>query len=352
MNEYASSGAYYFRSGKLMKETFRRAVQRNLSLNGEYYASSPYNLLVEDGQPVYLYPLRHFLQWGTPEDLDEYVGWSNYFANYSDWRPSRPGDDTQILLPMVGAGVRFQREGYTMPKPLVQVAGVPMVKRSLDSLPRAKSWLAVCRTEHLQYPGLAEGLSGPNREVTTFAVEKLTEGQACTCLIGLDHLDPEMPLLIAPCDSAVVFDERRFAALKADSAVDCVVWTFRNHPHANRHPSNYGWMRTDAMDWVTGVSCKVPLRPDVRRDPGVIGFFWFRKARFFREAAEELIRQNRRVNNEFYVDSAIDVLLEQGRRAKVFDVKHLICFGVPADVRTYEYWESYFRQAVHHPYGK
>ena len=352
MNEYASSGAYYFQTGKLMKDTFNRAVERNLSTNGEYYASSPFNLLIEDEQPVSIYPLEHFLQWGTPEDLEEYVSWSEYFAHFSDWRPSRPADETQILLPMVGAGVRFQQEGYTLPKPLIPVAGVPMVKRSLDSLPLAKTWLAVCRAENLKNSRLAGAINGADREVKTVAVEKLTEGQACTCLIGLDHLDAEKPLLIAPCDSAVVFDEGRYEALKADPDVDSIVWTFRNHPHANRHPKNYGWIRTDANDWVTGVSCKVPLGPDVSRDPGVIGLFWFRKARFFREAAEELIRQNRRVNNEFYADSAIEVLLEQGRRAKVFDVKHLICFGVPADVRTFEYWESYFRKAAHHPYGK
>jgi hypothetical protein len=58
------------------------------------------------------------------------------------------------------------------------------------------------------------------------------------------------------------------------------------------------------------------------------------------------------VNNEFYVDSAIAVLLEQGRRAVIFDVDHYICLGTPDDVRTFEYWERYCRQTPHHPYAR
>jgi hypothetical protein len=44
------------------------------------------------------------------------------------------------------------------------------------------------------------------------------------------------------------------------------------------------------------------------------------------------------------------VLLEQGRRAKLFDVQHYICFGTPDDVRSFEYWATYFERAAHHPF--
>lgn len=74
MQEYASSGTYYFRSGRLLKEYYRRAIQNRLSTNGEYYASMPHNLMVQDGLHVHVYELEHFLQWGTPEDLREYTG--------------------------------------------------------------------------------------------------------------------------------------------------------------------------------------------------------------------------------------------------------------------------------------
>jgi hypothetical protein len=178
-------------------------------------------------------------------------------------------------------------------------------------------------------------------------VDRLTEGQACTCLLARDQIDPEAPLLIAPCDAAFVYDEARYRELTTSGEADCLVWTFRNHPHANRNPRQYGWVATDGDGWIQRISCKVPLADgDVRQDPGIIGAFWFRKARFFFEAADELIRRDERVNGEFYVDTSIEMLLQQGRRARVFDVDAYICFGVPDDVRTYQYWSAYFQKAA------
>ncbi|NJN99905.1 MAG: NTP transferase domain-containing protein [Anaerolineales bacterium] len=80
MNEYASTGTYYFRRGELLKHYFRRAVERDCQTQGEYFASVPYNLLVEDGLPVHVYEVRQFTHWGTPDDLAEYQAWSDYFA--------------------------------------------------------------------------------------------------------------------------------------------------------------------------------------------------------------------------------------------------------------------------------
>jgi CTP:molybdopterin cytidylyltransferase MocA len=352
LNEFASAGTYYFRSGALLKATFRRAVAEGLHTNGEYYASTPYNLLAAGGQPVLVYPLRHFLQWGTPEDLAEYQAWSDYFAHEAGWRPSLPPEAGTVLVPMAGAGVRFARAGYAQPKPLVPVAGRPMVARALETLPSAARWVAVCQADHLAHPDLTLELQGAAHGgvVELVSVDGPTPGQASTCLAARAALDPGAPLFIAPCDTAFVYDEAAWARLRAAPEVDCVVWTFRNHPHANRHPAQYGWVRADRDGAVQGVSVKVPLGPDVRGDPGITGAFWFRQARFFLEAADALIAADQRVHGEFYVDSAIGVLLAQGRQARLFDVRRYVCFGTPDDVRTYEYWADYFRSAPHHPY--
>lgn len=339
MTEYASAGTYYFRTGALLKHYFAQAVARGLETNGEFYASMPYNLMVADGLDVRVYELARFLQWGTPEDLEEYQAWSRYFARRAAGRPRASRAAGTTLVPMAGAGVRFQREGYAQPKPLVPVDGVPMIERALGSFPAATRRVAVCQAAHLGDGAIREALRGT--EIVTVA--GLTAGQASTCLAARDRIDAGAPLLIAPCDAGVVYDEARWAALSGDASVDVIVWTFRSHPHANRHPAQYGWVRTLRDGDVLGVSCKAPISEDPRRDPGIIGAFWFRQARFFFEAADALVAAERRVNGEFYVDSVVDVLCEQGRRARVFDVDHYLSFGTPDDVRTYEYWAGYFR---------
>lgn len=341
MNEYASAGSYYFRTGALMKTCFRRAVEEGLQTNGEFYASMPYNLLVRDGLSVRVYELERFLQWGTPEDLAEYQGWSDYFARAFEWKPRRAPHRGTNLVPMAGSGERFRREGYRTPKPLIPIAGVTMIERSLATLPPAARTLLVCRDEAADAlaPCAARGL------VDVLRLPGPTEGQASTCLAAAGALDVESPLLIAPCDASVVYDEEELARAMDDPAVDALVFTFRDHPHANRNPKQYGWVRASADGRVESISCKVPISEDVRHDPGVIGMFWFKRAGDFLAAARAQVRAGRRRNNEFYVDDTIGGMAEAGARVKILDVRHYIGLGTPDDVRTFEYWHRHFKGA-------
>lgn len=73
-----SPGVYYFRTGKLLKKYCRRLIDSGMDLNGEYYASLPYNFMVKDGLKVWIPTnVEQFCQWGTPEDLEEYLFWTN-----------------------------------------------------------------------------------------------------------------------------------------------------------------------------------------------------------------------------------------------------------------------------------
>lgn len=343
MNEFASAGTYYFRSGALLERTFDQAIERDLRTGEEFYASTPYNLLVEQGLDVYIFELDFFLQWGTPEDLAEYQAWSDYFAGWSDWRPKLTAGDGVNLVPMAGAGERFRQRGYQDPKPLVPVAGKTMIERSLETLPPAERWLLVCRRDDAGDPRLRRAIERLGPAVEILELSEPTQGQLSTCLEARRLVPDDQPLLIAPCDAAVVWSEERFAALRADRDVDGVVFTFRNHTHANRNPGQYGWVDADAGGRVRGVSCKRPLA-DVPNDPGIIGIFWFRRAGDFFVAADRLVAEDRRVRGEFYVDSLVDVLVEQGHRVEIFDVEHYLGFGTPDDVETFNYWQAYFER--------
>jgi NDP-sugar pyrophosphorylase family protein len=78
-----SPGAYYFGSGSIMKKYFQIAMDEDLSLNGEYYISLVYNLLVRDSLKVSVPScVPYFCQWGTPEDLREYQFWTKQVENF------------------------------------------------------------------------------------------------------------------------------------------------------------------------------------------------------------------------------------------------------------------------------
>jgi len=80
MQEYASSGSYYFASAKLMQAALAHTMEQDLQIGGEYFVSLAYRYLLEKGLPVWVYPLQHLMQWGTPEDVAEYRRWSSAFS--------------------------------------------------------------------------------------------------------------------------------------------------------------------------------------------------------------------------------------------------------------------------------
>ena len=86
MSEFASDGTYYFRSGAVMKKYFDLTMQKDISLNGEYYASVVYNLLVQDGLRVRIFEISHMLQWGTPDEYNTYQYWKEFFSKVT-WHP-------------------------------------------------------------------------------------------------------------------------------------------------------------------------------------------------------------------------------------------------------------------------
>lgn len=80
-----SPGVYYFRTGALLKKYCQRLVDAGETLNGEYYASLPYNYMVRDGLTVWV-PVNvgKFCQWGTPEDMADYLFWTEHTRKFAD----------------------------------------------------------------------------------------------------------------------------------------------------------------------------------------------------------------------------------------------------------------------------
>lgn len=80
---FHSVGAYYFKTGKMMKHYMNLNLNGGESLGGEHYVSLVYPLLLNDRLKVGAYDkVSHFCQWGTPQDLEEYLYWSSVFNDY------------------------------------------------------------------------------------------------------------------------------------------------------------------------------------------------------------------------------------------------------------------------------
>ncbi len=248
----------------------------------------------------------------------------------------------QLIVPMAGLGQRFVDAGYTLPKPLVEVAGEPMVVRAVRDLPPAARIVFVVNGEHVRRHAIDVALRGHFPSARIVVTDGLTAGQACTVRLAADSLQLDDEVFVAACDATHLYDEDRFDALRRDPAIDAAIWTYRGEPRVLASPRSYGWVRVDEFGNVAGVSCKQPISERLLADRVVSGFFWFRSARHLMDAIDELVGSGERINGEFYLDVVPNRLIAAGRRVAVFDVEKYIGWGTPEDLDDYRCWERYF----------
>ncbi len=351
MNEYASNGTYYFKKGSYVKKYFDLLMEKDINLNAEYYVSLIYNLLVQDGLKVSIYDVQHMLQWGTPQDVEEYNIWSKYFKDIINEKEKlTPKENSITLIPLAGRGSRFAKLGYKDPKPLINISGKPMIIQAANSLPNSKEHIFVTLQEHLDNYPLAKALQDEYRECKIVPISEVTEGQAITSKLGLENIDENKSLLIAATDNGMIYNQERFNSLVEDENVDGIVFTFRHHISSKNNPQMYGWVKCEG-DNATGVSVKVPISNDPYNDHAIVGTFYFKKVKYFNEALLSMLDKDIRVNGEYYVDSIVGELVELGYKIKVFEVDDYICWGTPDDYETFVYWQSFFHKVDWHPYS-
>jgi NDP-sugar pyrophosphorylase family protein len=344
MSEYASNGTYYFKSGFLVKKYFQKLMDLDMNLNGEYYVSLVYKLMIEDSLRIRIFEIEKMLQWGTPNDLEIYKTWSQFFSDHVKKPLSFRGtENTVLILPMAGAGSRFQMKGYSQPKPLLPVDGQPMVVQAVSCLPPSSKNIFVCLNEHLTTYPIRDLLLTSFPSTTVLSIPIVTEGQACTCeyALNMDIIDPDQSILISACDNGVYYDVNEYYKLVDDTSIDVIVWSFTNNPTSKLYPHMYAWLDVDSDGFIQDVSVKKPFT-DKENKHCIIGTMFFRKASTYREGLREIYEQNIRTNGEFYVDNLLVPLILKGYKVKVFEVKNYLCWGTPNDYETYKYWSEYF----------
>lgn len=255
-------------------------------------------------------------------------------------------DECINLIPMAGRGSRFFKQKYRVPKPFVPVLGKPMFLTALDSFPVAQKTILLVQAEHLRKYRLAE----KHPAFTFVPVQGMTEGQACTCLLAEEHFQSDKGLFIASCDYGMVYNREKYAELWADKSIDVIIWTFKIGAIKKANPNAFAYCRVDDSGRVTEVVEKRTISDDPYNDPAVVGSFTYRSADLFVQGARQMIAKNIRVNNEFYVGTSINQLIETGHRVVSFEIDKFISFGNPYELMSFEYWQAYFDRLRDHPY--
>jgi HAD superfamily hydrolase (TIGR01509 family) len=210
----------------------------------------------------------------------------------------------RIVVPMAGASLAFEREGFVTPRlflPTEDASGGeepfrPLWKLVVENvLPRAEPLRSatevhlVVRAEHAEAIR-AGGLPGG---VTLHSLATLSEGQACTVLTLRDIINDDTPLLICNADQFVEWDPDLMYRAALHPSYSGALFVFY-HPC----PTDLSWSYASIQP--SGELGEVAEKRYV--GPwATTGHYAWRRGGDFVECAEELIRANARTNGAFYV---------------------------------------------------
>ena len=234
-----------------------------------------------------------------------------------------------IVIPMAGEGSRFVKEGYKTPKPFVDVAGKPMITRVLDNLNYpGVNFILITRKEHMKKSkDIVAGIK-KKYHATFIAIDKLTEGTACTVLFARSLINNDSPLLIANSDQIVDIKIKKFIDDAFDRKLHGSILTFID----KYKDLKWSFARLDKNDLVVEVKEKVAIS-----DIATVGIYLFTKGRYFVDAAVDMIINNDRINNEFYTCPAYNYSIRSGGKIGIYniDFHQMHGIGTPSDLKLY-----------------
>lgn len=233
-----------------------------------------------------------------------------------------------IVIPMAGRGSRFAKEGYAMPKPLIDVHGKPMIEVVTNNIrPKCEhKFIYLCLQEHLEKYNLENRLKEMSPNCIVVPVNQVTEGAACAVLLAEKYIDNEDMLMMANSDQYVDIDINEYIQAMDDS--DGLIMTmYADDP-------KWSFIKYDERKYVTMVREK-----EVISNEATVGIYNFKRGSDFVQYAYRMIDKNIRVNNEFYVAPVYNEMIEDGKKVKFYNIGRendgMYGLGIPSDLEKF-----------------
>jgi glucose-1-phosphate thymidylyltransferase len=222
----------------------------------------------------------------------------------------------KIIIPMAGRGTRLRPHTLTVPKPLIPVAGKPIIQRLVEDLARSYdgpiSEIAFIIGDfgaevERELANIANSLKA---ECKIYHQEKpLGVGHAIYC--AWESLNGKC--MIAFADTLFKAD------FSFNAEEDGVIWVQKV-----KDPSSFGVVKLDDKGYISGF---VEKPASFVSDLAIVGIYYFQEGEKLRGALHRVITQDIREKNEFQLTTALEMLREEGLRFATGEIEEWLDCG-------------------------
>lgn len=236
----------------------------------------------------------------------------------------------QVLMPMAGLGSRFSREGYSLPKPLIEVDGMLMFEKalsSIESLRCEKRLIFVIRKDHVDNFNLRRIILEYDRKAGLVVIDSLTAGSVETCMKAESFIDPSEGLLVIDCDlffASSSFEKIIVSAMEGELHIDGALLGFKSADN------RYSYARIED-GFVVQTAEKTVISENA-----LVGAYFFTRGGTFISAAKSLLQKN--LNDqmkEYYTSLLYNQILSAGGKVVLAETEQYHSFGTPEELNKY-----------------
>ncbi len=212
----------------------------------------------------------------------------------------------KVIIPLAGKGTRLRPHTHLTPKPMLRVAGKPVMAYILEDLERLGTVEQVVYiTGHLKEK-VEQYARESFRLPAVFVEQEVQDGTAGAVQLAKPWVD--QPVLIIFVDT--IFDADLSIIDRTDA--DGIIWVKEVEDY-----QRFGVVVTDADGNMTKIVEK-PSTPISKR--ANIGLYYIRNWRLLYEGIDHVLHQPRN-QGEFFLTDAFQYMIDKGARIKVVDVE-------------------------------
>ena len=213
----------------------------------------------------------------------------------------------KIIIPLAGFGSRLRPHTFSKPKPLMNVAGTPVIGHVINMFKDVEVdefiFITGYMGNHIQdyirttYPSIN----------TRFLEQKQLDGQSSAILLAKDFVSG--PMLIGFADTIVETDLTKINP----ETNEAIAWVKKV-----KDPRRFGVVIKNTDGYVT----QIIEKPDsMNNNLAVVGFYYLRDSQMLMTAIEQQISNDKQTKGEYYLADAMQLLLDQGMQMQTNEVE-------------------------------